>query len=477
MAFMQQQDASGAFAFLEQTWDVVNKVVALGKFEIFVFVLTVIIALVMRSQQKSANGKKKAQKSTVSSRNGLRATPKAAAASSAPATATASAANAVALLADDAISMRSSTSNVLSRYAEIKASKKLLGIQQELTSAASPHTVSAFYQALVQCACRGSQPHLVESLLDDMEAIDCERSLIFYESAMRLLAAKKCFKEALAVHDRLERDGFTASAVTQSCLVNFSAELGLDDKTIEYFDKLCKSGPPSVRACMVVLRMYAKKQDWLSSVACLRSMMDLGVVDGLCLNIVLATGVSAGNVIEAEAFLLDSQAGSVADAISYNTVLKGLAQQGSIDQALQLFEKMKKQSVNGNLITYNTLIDAAVRARRTDTAWHLYDSMLQENGSGTTLKPDKCTCSTLVKALQHRPTSEQVGRVLTLVSNVAPGCQRDLACRLLSGVLYAALRMADLQLTLRTKSMMVEQGFVLSDADVRSIDQLRARKQ
>merc|ERR1719456_1585353 len=144
--------------------------------------------------------------------------------------------------------MRCSTSNVLSRYAQLKADSQLPNIEKELVAASSPHTVSTFYQSLVQCACRGSRPELVESLLDDMEAISCPRSIEFYESAMRLLAAKKCFKEALSVNDRLERDGLTASSVTQSCLVSFSAELGLDGRTIYYFERLCDAGPPSVRA-------------------------------------------------------------------------------------------------------------------------------------------------------------------------------------------------------------------------------------
>lgn len=449
--------------FLGEIWEVATKLVASGAIELILFAASLIVALLMRSTDRvwaSAN-KKKGHVAMPNVPQRVSAPPKI------------QPANPVVQLADDSISMRVSTGRVLCRYAELKAGNLLSNIDKDLVAAPSPHTVEAFFQSLVQCACRGSQPELVEGLLDDMEAAGGTRSIEFYESAMRLLAAKKCFKEALAVNDRLERDGLTASTVTQSCLVSFAAELGLDDKTIQYFERLCKLGPPSLRACMVVLRVHSKKHDWPGSAARFRSLVDMGVeIDGLCLNIVLATGVATGMVKEAEAFLSEDLVARTADTISYNTILKGLAQKGLIDDASRFFDAMEKRGASPNIITFNTMIDAAVRARNTDQAWRLYDVMQQS----PTMKPDKCTCSTLVKALQHRPTSLQVKRTLELVGSVVEGCQKDLAGRLLSSVLYAALRISDVATVLETKSKILEQGFALSESDTRAIAQLQGRK-
>lgn len=455
--------------FFGQLWEMASQVVASGMIELVLFGATLFVALLMRSTNHIWGGAAAKKKKTSNSSSNIIARQQQRAASQAPKTTPS--VNPVAQLADDSISMRCPTGKVLSRYAELKAGNQLANIEKDLAATSSPHSVSAFYQSLVQCACRGGQPELVESLLKDMEAISCPRSIEFYESAMRLLAAKKSFKEALAVHEWLERDGFVASAVTQSCLVSFAAELGQDEKTIHFFENLCKSGPPSLRACMVVLRAYAKRQDWDASVSRFRKMLDLGVeVDGLCLNIVLATGVAAGKVGEAEDFLQDAAVAQLADTISYNTILKGLAQKGLIDRATKLFQTMENQSAP-NLITYNTMIDAAVRARNVDLAWQLYDQMVRS----PKLQPDKCTCSTLVKALQHRPSHEQVKRVLDLVTTILDQCQKDLAGRLLSGVLYAALRISDLGLALETKARILDKGFSMSEADLRAVDQLQLR--
>ena len=88
-------------------------------------------------------------------------------------------------------------------------------------------------------------------------------------------------------------------------------------------------------------------------------------------------------------------------------MLKGLAQKGLASEASRLFDAMDKQGVQRNVITFNTVIDAAVRARKIEEAWRLYDEMRQS----PTLKPDKCTCSTLVKALQQKPTPDQIESV------------------------------------------------------------------
>merc|ERR1719284_1549013 len=111
---------------------------------------------------------------------------------------------------------------------------------------------------------------------------------------MKLLAGKRQHPLALDVYDRLVADGHEPSAVTCSCLINFAAEVGDQDRAISFFEKLSSISTPSIRACMTVLRVHAKRQDWESSLATLRQMKRRGVdPDSLVLNFALATGVAA----------------------------------------------------------------------------------------------------------------------------------------------------------------------------------------
>merc|ERR1719162_483033 len=128
---------------------------------------------------------------------------------------------------------------------------------KELARASAHHSVLDVYSALVQCAVRVGRPQLVEQLMDDLASARVERTLSFYESAMKVLASKKHYKEALAVYNRLDAGGLKASPVTLSCLINFTAELGDFDRAIAFFEQLSVVSTPSIRAYMTALRVHS----------------------------------------------------------------------------------------------------------------------------------------------------------------------------------------------------------------------------
>merc|ERR1719421_1515578 len=101
------------------------------------------------------------------------------------------------------------------------------------------------YAALLQCAGNLGRPDFVETVLGDMKAAEIQRPLTFYETAMKVLAAKKCYKGALAVYAHMEADGLEASPVTLSCLISFAVELGESDRAICFFQRLAACSTPS----------------------------------------------------------------------------------------------------------------------------------------------------------------------------------------------------------------------------------------
>merc|ERR1719375_346510 len=317
---------------------------------------------------------------------------------------------------------------------------------------------SDVFAALVQCAGNLGRPDLVELLLDDMIAADISRSLTFYETTMKMLAAKKCYKGALAVYSRLEADGLEASSVTLSCLVSFAVELGEADRAICFFNRLAACSTPSIRAYMTILRVYSRRHDWAQSFALIRDMQSSGApIDSLVLNIVLSTGVSAHQLEATKALLKEFAELNLADVVSYNTVLKGLAQQKDATQALALLDEMCKAGLKPNVITFNTVIDAAIRGERDVDAWGVLAQMIQEGAS-----PDKYTCTTLMKGLQAGATSDQLLVILDLLKNVPADKNSSILSMLFRNVIEAAGQVKDPNLTARAVSQMREQKVMLS---------------
>jgi len=376
--------------------------------------------------------------------------------------------------AEQVISTRLPTSKALCFYRDLRTTGGHLTLAKDLAATGSEHSGTDLFAALIQCAGRAGQPEMLIELLDDMKVVGMTRPLSLYESAMRLLAGKKNFEEAIQVYDRLSADGYTPSNTTLSCLVGFTCELGLSDRAQTVFNQLCEQNAPSVRACMSMLRMLSRQQDWNGSVALLNKMRSLDVpVDTIVLNNVLSVGVAVGEINRVTDMLYEEvdkatrDERSVADVVSYNIVLKGLAQQGKVDTALTLLYSMVERGTMPNLITFNTAIDAAVRSQKSDDVWRLYRLMITD----VKLRPDKCTASTLVKSLyqNHSETQERLELVEQLVNEVFGDGSPKLQESLLNGIFEASLRLPSLIIALRTAERIRELGFHLKPADLRQL--------
>jgi pentatricopeptide repeat protein len=452
--------------------------------ELIFFSVALSVALVFRLMRKRAFGsghnlskvKKKASPLVQQKQLQKNSAPNVAAAATATATTTAAPkqndGKSSSMTLDDfverTISARIQTTVAITYYSELKQAKRQFMINECL--AKSEYSGLDFYSAMIQCAGRAGRPHLVVDLLDDATKAGVKCTLTVYESAMKLLAAKKCFAEALQVYDRLEREGLEPSPVTFSCLVGFAGELGEADRAIAFFNKLAAKDVPSIRAYMTVLRIYSQRKDWVASQTLVKDMHNSGAaLDSLALNMVLSTGVSASQVEAAQEMLSEDPWSKYADIVSYNIILKGLAQQGKTAKAIALLGTMHERRVAANHISYNTAIDAAVRGHRVDDAWRLYVAM-QEIGR---LAPDKCTASTMVKALQLEPSRERVEKILSMFEAVLADCPADLGARLFAGTVHVALKLKDLSLAMRvlgTLRLVKQEPSALSQATAPLLD-------
>jgi len=310
---------------------------------------------------------------------------------------------------------------------------------------------------LVQCAGRVGWFGIIESLLDDMANAGIERSLGFYEGTMKMLASKKCYKEAMCVCSRLEADGLEPSPVTLSCLINFAVEIGDPDRAIGFFNRLASTSTPSIRAYMTILRVHSKRHDWIKSLALIRDMQHRQApIDSLVLNVVLATGVAAVALDAAKELLAEFSEKKIADVISFNTLMKGFAQQKDAGRAIKLLDEMRQAGVKPNSITFNTAMDAAIRGSRVVDAWGVLARMRDDG-----ISPDKFTCTTLMKGVQNGATADQLIAILDLLKNITKECNFDCGI-LFRGVIEAAAQVNDAKLTARAVAQMREQQVTLA---------------
>jgi pentatricopeptide repeat protein len=316
-------------------------------------------------------------------------------------------------------------------------------------------------------------------VLDDMEVACIEVPDAIFEKAIRFFGARKSYTTGLEVYDRLERERSKRgdsvpppSPTLYSCLVHYCVETGEYDRALNFFTALSAIEPPALTTCMVILRVHIARKDWDASHALLRSMKSVGPekrIDAFVLNKVLTVGVEAAKLDEAELVLGEEPGLSVADAVSYNILLKGYVQAGESEKVIRLLDLMFTRQVKANLITFNTAMDGMMRSHNFDKAWDIFFRMKsKEHG----ISPDACTCTVLMKSIVLTKTpAERIGNMLDVLSEVlkTKECHRHLASRMLRGVLEAAVQLPNSPLALRTFALMREDKHDPSAAELKAL--------
>mmetsp|Transcript_40057 Transcript_40057/g.95679 ORF Transcript_40057/g.95679 Transcript_40057/m.95679 type:complete len:460 (-) Transcript_40057:27-1406(-) len=323
---------------------------------------------------------------------------------------------------------------ILGLYAELRHLLHSAG--KTLPEITTGHRASDLYTSLAQLVIRTGKHQMLNSIIDDMIQNEVPRSLAFYESAMKQLAVQKQFRLALRIYDRLAEDGLETTAITYSCLVRFAAEVGDFTRAKDFFEKLSSLTTPSIRAYMTILGVHNKRQDWPSAHAVIQDMKLRGVaIDSLALNVALSTGVAADKVEEVMQLLSEAEnmEPCIPDVVSYNTLIKAFAQRANYAGACQVWDRMRAQRKFPNAISFNTVMDAAVRAGMPEEAWTRLQEMRKRG-----FKPDKFTCSILVKAFckaGNGASEESVARTLAVLDEANDCLDASLKATLYNNVL------------------------------------------
>jgi len=147
-------------------------------------------------------------------------------------------------------------------------------------------------------------------------------------------------------------------------------------------------------------------------------------------NALLDACADCHKVDAAERVMAEAKAAGLADAVTYNTILKARLQTNDLRRARATVEEMRKEGVEPNLVTFNELLNAAVQTSP-EKAWGFVQEM-QSLG----LQPSSTTCSIILKAIQRNTRPADVVKTFALVESMSDGMDEVL----LSSVCEACVR-------------------------------------
>mmetsp|Transcript_98734 Transcript_98734/g.156100 ORF Transcript_98734/g.156100 Transcript_98734/m.156100 type:complete len:1093 (+) Transcript_98734:130-3408(+) len=151
-------------------------------------------------------------------------------------------------------------------------------------------------------------------------------------------------------------------------------------------------------------------------------------------NTALDACVECRDLRKAEKLMQRMEANNLADAVSYNTLIKAYLAAEGYDKARALMTKMQTKGLAPNHVTYNEMINALVRSHhdsRRSMVWDVVDEMKKAG-----VQPNRITCSILLKNLNAKSPQNNIMRTMELTTAM----QEPMDEVLLSSVVEACVR-------------------------------------
>jgi len=136
-------------------------------------------------------------------------------------------------------------------------------------------------------------------------------------------------------------------------------------------------------------------------------------------NALLNVALGSGNAEDFDSALDQAAKDGVMNVVTYNTIIKAHLQKGDISSARKVMSEMEAAGSPPNVVTFNELLDAFVNEK--DAMWLVFGEMQKLD-----IKPNKVTCSILLKSLSDRSPPYIVERVMAIVDDMEDRCDEIL---------------------------------------------------
>ncbi|KAF4720648.1 hypothetical protein FOZ63_023384 [Perkinsus olseni] len=300
----------------------------------------------------------------------------------------------------------------VSAYIKLRDSKGLSSLLIEPPPGRSLEEVreaaTKMYHALALAAVRvGSKTSVmsfdVRRCLKDMTELGIEISDDLVMSITKIATSKHHYRECLSLHrDLLEKElGRKPSTdkTVNSCLLFCSVESGDYSECEKFSRRVVASGEaPAAKDFANMMKFYfaiGKIDEALRLLQVLRSKNlapDVITCNTLISNCVNARQMDTAEKILRELMNAGDDAGhSVADVVSFNTVMKGYSRQGDVAKCDELMSILKAKDIEPTVVTYGILLDCCINANDMSRAQKVFQEMrvAQSTQSGDQASSDK----------------------------------------------------------------------------------------
>lgn len=243
-------------------------------------------------------------------------------------------------------------------------------------------------------------------------------TLATYKAFMKVYACAGLYDKACDLHQQVVSDGLEPDAVMYGCLVKFALKCNRAEFRQQLVAKAPKDGPQTYTCLLRAI----SDSDVPRAIAMLEDLRAYGAkVDIATYNSVLDSCVVAKEMDHAQQLVLGIEHAGIANAVTYNTLVKGFCAVGDHAGARRTLRRMSRAGLAPDSASYNSLLGAATSKGDVSGAWAIIEEMEAEG-----VRPDCYTISIMMTASKRVRESQDADWALAMLdSSGVSACEDD----------------------------------------------------
>jgi pentatricopeptide repeat protein len=300
------------------------------------------------------------------------------------------------------------------------------------------------YNSLIQMFSVGGFPHKAKKLLVKMkEDSGFEPKCETYSAVIRSYSRHCLVPEAIGLFNEMKSSGVEPNIVVYGLLIDMFAETGNIKEALHYSNLLEESGiSPNQVVLTSLIKAYSKYNCWKEAQDLYSRMNNMdGGPDIIASNAMLNLYANLGMVTEAKEIFDSLRRNSIADGVSYTTMVYLYKGMGLLNESIKIACELQKSGLLSDCASYNAVMACYVAKGNLSDCAELVQEMVAAN-----IPPDASTFGMIFSLLLNgHVSSEEVSQLESAYNDGKSSAKQAIVAFLFStaGMHAAALEICE----------------------------------
>ncbi|CAH1431117.1 unnamed protein product [Lactuca virosa] len=242
-------------------------------------------------------------------------------------------------------------------------------------------------------------------LFNEMDQIDCKRSLLLYNNMINALSNEKKVEKCHELLKEMKDSGFPPSQFTHNSIFGYYCKVADVAGAIDMLHEMHTHGhQPWIKHYTLLVKQLSRISKVAEASNFLTIMVDKGFLPDMIVYSAVIDGWLKIGELDYALKMFKGISGNkhCPDVVTYNTIINGLCKAKKVSEANDIYQEMIQKCLIPSVVTYNLLIDAYFKNGDIDQAIGFFKMMSQKGRN-----PNVVTYTCLIDGLCNVGRSDE----------------------------------------------------------------------